>query len=477
MLIAIHAKHSIILMAVTVLLAIGNTLLAAIPVISDWNALRFLNMFTLIRPHRIYGDYFNLNVFESPVRLTPVFMIFGMVLFAVLLAAVCCSFVKKRGLESNLNLFKFTLPMFAKTHTNWHLYELKKLAFVNKAALILIVFVGIQVHTIRSQEEPRFGFGHQYIMHTLNALQGELTDEKEEWILTEKARYDHAVTERDRLHELMWSDDNDINWMVISEELQIHQAVIDEMQGFLIVYERYEYVRDTKHAQFLYDAGYVRLFGLRNPDSGLDAGIQLLTVLILSLCGLFAMEYKTGMYKVLNATTFGSKDTVRMKLLLSLGFTFVAFVAASLPELVYIGRYFSFDAVTMPLASVAPTEIGGIPSSFLFLGGAMPIWSYIVFMLIGRFVVFAGVMLIISALSMKVRNNAYTAILSAGILLLPLFLYLFGFELLNAFSLLNLVSFNSIIVSPSVSGVIQVVVFVGVSAACGWYVVKRFGRT
>ena len=127
----------------------------------------------------------------------------------------------------------------------------------------------------------------------------------------------------------------------------------------------------------------------------------------------------------------------------------------------------------MPLASVAPTEIGGFPPSM----GAMPIWTYIVFMLFSRFVVFAGVMLITSALSMKVRNNAYTAILSAGILLLPLFLYLFGFELLNPISLLSLVSFNSIVVSPSVWGAMQVIIFIGISVTCCWYVMKKFGRT
>jgi hypothetical protein len=306
----------------------------------------------------------------------------------------------------------------------------------------------------------------------INFLEGELTYEKESWIRSEKERFDHAHTEIERLLELLWDDDI-TNRETIERELQMHQNVVNSMQGFPIVYERYEYVRDTPYAQFLYDFGYIRLFGLYDFNSGLDAAMQLITVLILSLCGLFAMEYKTGMYKVLNATAFGSMDTVLMKLLLSLGLTAIAFVAASLPELIYIGRFFSFNNATMPLASVSPTEIGAMPSFM----GALPIWFYIVFMLVARFAVYIGIMLIVSALSMKVRNNAYTAILAAGILLLPLFLYLFGFELIVPISLLNLTNFNGIVVSPSILNIVQIIIFITISGLCGQFIIKNFGRS
>jgi hypothetical protein len=472
-LIAIHMKHSIVLMAVTVLVAIANTLLGAIPVVSGWNILRFLNFFTLIRPHRVYGNYFNLNIFGNPVRLTPVFIVFEAVVFAVLLTAVCLSFVKKRGLDGNLALFKFkslqVLP--SKVHANWRYFEFKKLAFVNKSLLILTVFAVIQAHTVYTQEEPRFGFGYYYIMDTLNLIEGPLTDEKESFIISEHERYTHAKSELDRLNELMLSG-SDADFTAIQTEMQFHQEVMQAMQGFPIVYERYEYVRENPPAEFLYDAGYVRLFGMKDADSGLNAGMRLLLVLILCLCGLFAMEYKTGMYKVLNATSYGSADTVKIKLLLSLSLTFIVFALTSLPELVYIGRFFGFNGLSKPLASVASTEIGAFPAFI----GAIPIWSYIAFMLLMRFAVFAGITLIVSALSMKVKSDSYTALFAAGVLLLPLFLHLFGLELLNPVSLLGLITFNGIIVSPSVLEAVQAAVFASISILCGLFVTKKFGK-
>jgi hypothetical protein len=480
MLLAIHAKHSVILVSATVVTAAVNVLLAAIPVVSDWNALRFLNFATLIRPHSVFGGYFNLNLFGHPVRLTYAFMLFGAVLLIGLTAAVCRTFVRKRGLESNLRLFRsLSLPVFAKSHTDWRYYEFKKLAFVNKALPILAVFIALQCHAIYTAEEPRLGFDHFYIKHSLNALKGGIDDEKEAFLLSEKARYDFAADEIMRLREMLWGggnedseDGEEINHFEVLDQMRAHEETLASMQGFLVIFERYEYVAATPNAEFLYDAGYARLFGMRDSDAGLQAGTQLLIVLVLSLCGLFAMEYKTGMYKVLNATAFGRRDTVRAKLLLSGGLTLVAFTAASLPELIYIGRFFGYGGAGMPLASVAPTDIGAIPAAF---GGA-PIWTYIALMLFGRLAVFAGVTLIISALSMRIRNNAYTALVGAGVLLVPLFLYEFGFELLNPLSLLELVTFNGVVVAPSVFKAIQAVVFAVVSAGCGYYVVKRFGR-
>jgi len=471
-LIAIYVKHSIIMISATTLIAIGNVLLSAIPVNSFWNTLRFLNLYSLILPHRIYGNYFNLNVFGTPVRLIPVFIIFTIIMFTALVLAVCLSFVKKRGLETSTDLFKIRkmqiLP--SKLHTSWKYFELKKLAFVNKALLILVLFGVIQGYTIFTAKEPLFSFEHDYVRNALHQLQGELTEEKETIILAEKAKYDHAQSEIERLTEAFFNDEIDI--MEFFEEADEHNEVMRILQGFLIVYERYEYVRDNENAQFLYDFGYAKLFGLRDPDSGLNAGMQVITVLLLCLCGVFSIEYRTGMYKVLNSTIYGHSNTVRFKLLLSTSLTAIAFALASLPELIYIGQAYGYAGISLPLASIYPSSTGQIPA---FLGNS-PIWSYLALMLTLRFMVFIGISFIISALSLKTGNNVYAALAGAGIMLLPLFLHLFGFDLLNAVSLLNLVTFNGIIVAPGIMKSIQLVVFTSVSVICVFYINRKFGK-
>ena len=475
LLIAIHVKHSVILIASTVALAALNVLLASIPTVSTWNILRFLNMFTLLRPHRIFGEYFNLNIFGYPVNTVLVFILFGVILFICLGFCVCISFIKKRTLESDLNFItKITnLRLFkARTITNWKYFEVKKLAFTNKALIFLIAFIIMQGFFIHSHDEPRLGFHHHSARNMLIMLEGPLTEQKSEFLLSERARYNSLRTNLDRLNnELLTADEN--LYMIIYQNTWDYQSQINSMQGFLMVYERYEHIRTNSHGKFLYDAGYARLFGLRDPDAGLHSGILLILLLILSLSGVFSIEYKTGMYKILNSTFHGHIDTIRIKLLLSLLFTLIAFVFTSLPELIYIGRFFGYRGLDFPLASIAPTNIGEFPPFI----DSFPIWAYIVFLLSMRLTVFMGISVVILALSLKIRNTAYALLASATLLLFPLFLHLFGFELLNSVSLLSLITLNPLILTPSISGGLQVVVFAIISLMCLRYIFKKFGRS
>jgi hypothetical protein len=476
MLIAIHARHAIILMGVTVLAAAANVMLSAVPLISTRNILRFLNLYSLIRPQRIFGDYFNLDMFGQPVRLAPVFIIFGAVMFAVLAAAVCVSYLKKHALESNLELFKFRrrgkralLP--EKVRTGYKFYEFKKLAFNNKAVLILIVFVIIQVHSVYNMRQPYLGWGHSYHREYLLTLQGPLTQEKHDNLLAERQKLDNAVREIERVNQMQWR--GEIEWVEAWEILRPLYDIQNSMWGFEEIFDRFVYVRDTRHARFVYDAGYARLFGLSNPDTGLTGGMWLIAVMILTLSGVFPMEYKTGMYKILNASPRGHADTVRLKLLLSAGTMVIAFIIASLPDLIYIGRFFGYGGIGAPLASIPPAELGSFPA---FIGG-LPIWAYMAFILLLRLFFFAGITLIILAVSLKVRHNAYAVLISSLLLLFPLVMYSFGLNLMGAVSVLELITTNGLIIAPSAFKAVQVFVFLILSAVSGWYVIRRFGKT
>jgi hypothetical protein len=472
MLIAIHAKHSIILMLATVVLAAANVALSAIPMISSFNLLRFLNLYSLIRPHRIFGDYFNLNFFGNPLRLTPVFIIFSVIIFALFAVLICISYLKKHTLESNLNLFKFKrFKLPAKVHTGYKFYEFKKLAFTNKAVLILVVFGIIQGYTIYDQHEPPLGFWHRFEKEQLLSLEGPLTQEKHEFIMSERRRLDEAHDEIALLDQRQWN--GDITWFEYWELARPHHETINSMQGFEEVFGRFQYVRETNHAQFVYDAGYARLFGMSNPNAGLIPGMWLIGIMILCLSGIFPMEYKTGMYKILNASPRGHADTVRLKLLLAGGTVLAAFIIASIPDLVYTARFYGFGVIGAGASSIPPAEFGTIPA---FMGW-MPLWLYIGFILLLRLLFFAGIAFIILAISLKVRNNAYAILVSAGILLFPLFMYLFGLNLFNPVSTLELIKTNGLIVAPSALKALKVIVFAIISAGSGWYVIKRFGKT
>jgi hypothetical protein len=476
MLIAIHARHAIILIGITILAAAANTALSAIPLISGLNILRFLNLYSLIRPHKVFGDYFNLDILGSPVRVAPVFIIFGVIMFVLFAALVCVSYLKKHALESNLELFKFKrrgkralLP--EKVHAGYKFYEFKKLAFNNKALLILIVFVIIQAYNVYNMRQPYLGWGHNYQKEYLLSLQGPMTREKHDNMLEERRKLDEAQREIDRVNQLQWR--GEIEWFEAWEILRPHYDTQNSMWGFDEVFERFIYVRDTQHARFVYDAGYARLFGLNIPDAGLTGGMWLIAIMILALSGVFPMEYKTGMYKILNASPRGHADTVRLKLLLSAGTMVVAFIIASLTDLIYVGRFFGYGGISAPLASIPPAELGSFPA---FLGG-VPILVYIAFIMLLRLFFFTGIMLIILAISLRIRHNAYAILVSSLVLLFPLVMYSFGLHMMGSVSVAELITTNGLITAPSAFKGMQVLVFLIASAVSGWYVIRRFGKT
>jgi hypothetical protein len=221
------------------------------------------------------------------------------------------------------------------------------------------------------------------------------------------------------------------------------------------------------------------MFGMVNPDAGLTSGMWLIGILILCLCGIFPMEYKTGMYKILNASPNGHGDTVRMKLLLSGAVVLIAFIIASIPDFVYTRDYYGFAGLTTTVASIYPNPDGWPPviGSFPGFMAGFPIWLYIGIMLLLRLSVFTGIMLIILAISLRIKNNAYTVIICAALLLFPLFMYTFGLDFVGYITLKELITVNGLIVDPKWYKALQVFIFTVLSAGSGWYVVKKFGKT
>ena len=177
MLITLHARHGIIALGSVGLLGVFSHLLSTIPVVSSWNWLRFLNFATLVRPYEVLRRYFNLNFFGFPVGIIPVFLIFVSVMLVLSILAVYFSYTKKRALENRSTILttRFSRVRFGTLFVapmNWRWYEFKKLAFTNKALLIVIVFIVIQILVANNAQPPPLGFEHNYIRSFLIANQG-----------------------------------------------------------------------------------------------------------------------------------------------------------------------------------------------------------------------------------------------------------------------------------------------------------------
>lgn len=472
MFLAIHARHGII-----VLLGIGifsalNVLLGMIPVISSWNWLRFLNFAMLIRPYEVLRRYFNLSLFGYPVGLIPIFLLFVCIVFASVLFAVCFSYVKKRGLENSNALWgKRWFDFSFKKPINWRWFEFRKIAFTNRALLILTVFAIAQIFLYNNAQPPYLGYEHNYIKSFLIANQGAITEPSEDFILTEKAKLDEARAETDKLTELYQKGELRLDEML--ELRKQYDRTLANEHVINLLYERYEYINSTPGAEFLYDSGYAELFGLTNADAGLTSGMTLVAVLAMCLCGVFSIEYKTGMYKILNTAKFGHSQTIKIKLLFSSIFSMMIFICAYLPDLLYIKNHYGFQGLGLPLSSIPPTELGAFP---VFMGG-LPVWGYLVLLIFVRFIVCLGIALFILAFSLVIRNNLYTVLCALGVLLAPLLFHVFDITFLDGVSLYRLVTANGLFTAyPLWQTIMGCVVFAAGALISVLFLSQRFGR-
>jgi hypothetical protein len=435
LLFTILARHPIVVLVDTVLVAavsIGFVLL--IPMTSDLNWLRVLNAVNFVMPNNIFGDYYNLHFFGQPVNMIPVFIAFAALLFVLLILINSIVFINKKEIASAQSSFMDVLRNIKifrpRVHSRFAFYEVKKIAGLNLAALILILFALFQWYSTKNDKIILMPNDYYY-RHYMVMLAGKLTPAKETFLQTEKEKFTDAHAAMQTIEDKYNADT--VSWEDKNNEESPYDTILSEEPSFTQVYNRYVYIKAHPGTQFVYDLGYDRLFGVTDPDNGLGSGIRLLIGLILCLCSVFSMEYRTGMYKVLGTTEKGASKTVMCKLLISMGFAVLLFVCAYLPDILLVGKTYGFNGLSISLAS--------LPSFVHFK--AFSIIGYIILLFATRLVVCFGAAILILTLSLAIKNNVYAALVTFCALAGPPLLHEIGIHLFDHASLIPLLATNT----------------------------------
>jgi len=468
---AIHSKHPITMLLLTTLTAGGSILLTYIPVLSAFNWFKYINFAVLIQPHSALKSYLNLNLAGRPVNILLIVAVFSVFMLIMLLILNCITFVNKRGLESEQSFLKTIAgkisklsTIFARYHSGYTFFEFKKIAFINKALLVLVLFATFQGYWSANQTQY-FSPDEYYYKFYMNRLEGKLTESKETLLLSEKEKFDEAQYKYDEIIERY--NNREITMAVMVSELKPYEKILSQVGAFLPIYERYEYIKAHSNAEFLYDKGYERLFGIIDADEGLNSGIKLLVVLIFCLCGVFSIEYKSGMYKVLNASKKGIRETVTSKLGVSILTALIIYAIAYIPDLIFIGKFYGFGGLNFPLVS--------LPAFSGF--GQVPIWFYITLLFTLRLLVCVCVAFIVLCFSLIVKNNILAALCAVLAFLAPLFIHIMGISFFDNISMLQLLTINNMFIGlPVWRSIIQCAVFVGTAIISLLFLYKKFGK-
>lgn len=461
----LFAKRAITMLVSVFSLAALSFAMTFIPETSKLSFFKYINLYSLLNPYEIFRSYVNLNIFGEPVNVITVFGIFLFLISAAAIIAETIYYVKKRPLE-NSDKKSAGFSFKSKVHTNLWYFELKKIMVINKGAVIILLFLLLQIYSVFNQVNFQ-STGDYYYKHYMEMLAGPLNEEKEKIILSEKAEINEAEEKLNTLKEQRRKGEISIQEFVSRQEK--YSETLEKADMFNKVYEKYLYVKETPGSEFIYDSGYEKLFGISDKDFSAENTILLLSVFSLLFCCVYSSDYKNHMYRLICAAKYGTDKTRKVKTGVTVGLSVLIFFIAYIPELIYIGRFYGFEGFGSKLIN--------IPSLAYF--GSLPIWFAVLVLYALRLGVLFMLISLISAFSLKTKNNVIAAIISLLVFAVPMGIY-YGFhiEFWSKFSLWNLFSGAVLIGGESVYLFIaEMIILAFLSALSSVYIKRRFGKS
>ncbi len=277
-----------------------------VPAASAASPAKHLNLFALLRTESIFGAYLNLDIGGKPV--SRMVLSLGLAIVTALIGVALDLFLYRRPVVQTAARAFRPRPLPFRPHASLWRHEAYKLLITNHGLAILLAFAClIAAQSLSNTYIP--SSMEQYYQSVMLSLEGELTEEKEALIASEKARFDEAFEEIRQINAAVASGELSED---VGDTLKANwQAVTAFYPAFERVLDQYELVRDG--GSFLYDTGWLYLLGaLGVPEL---SGFLLLTMgLILALSGAGAMEFSCGAWSVLCATKTGGRGVLRRKL-------------------------------------------------------------------------------------------------------------------------------------------------------------------
>lgn len=381
------------------------------PIHSSWNLLKYLNLVGLLKTEDMYGSYVNFNIFGYPVsRLSISWLIIGLfVVFGVILSIFL--FVRSSSLE--MKRIGFTLPIRFKPHANLFFYETYKILIMNRTLIVLLLFSFLLLGQNLSKEYHP-SVQEDYYQTMMLELEGELTPEKEKLIQTEEERYEKAFSKIETIDQMVAQ--GEINEDTGESMKQSYYGVISFYPEFQKVFGQYESILQYG-GRFIYETGYLYLFGVSNQSYMIDL-LLILLALVFGFANIISMEYVKNSWHILNPTTMGKAKIIGRKIVITL------LSAGMLLILPWISK-------SIAIRQVYPmNELGNVIQAIPYyhhFSLQVPIWGFIAGAIILQFLFIGTISLFILLISGWRKNHLQSLFFSMLLFILPLLLIMIGF--------------------------------------------------
>lgn len=400
-----------------------------IPAGSAFSVFKYINPVGLMKTENLYGGYLNFNLLGYPVSRLSLSLSLILFICAVGIVGSLLLFCRLQSFAIKKLHLSISIPFHP--HTNVFRHESYKLFLTNRALPILLLFAFLLAYKSLDRTYTP-SVGEQYYQSIMTELEGELTNEKKAFVLSEKARYEEALQKIDQIDQ-----------MVTAGELSTDAADSLKMEAnmtlafypaFKRVEAQYNHIQ-TQGGRFVYDTGYLYLFGILEDAFSIDFLILSIGI-ILAMSGAVSMEYQTGLISLIGTTRAGKRKTMLYKALIG------SLAALTLTLVPILCRIYCISSV-YPMRSFE-AALQNI-SHFSRFSVPMPILCFMLLFILSQILSTVMIALITMAISMWRKNQAQTVFFALLLFAVPMLLKLLGFEMAKWFSLYPLYGWTEII--------------------------------
>ncbi len=361
----------------------------------------------------LFDRYRGLNIFGNCVDYTA-FMLIAAIVLAMLLCAASLLFRQGRALKVEKES-----SVTGKGHASMSLFgiECYKQLVCESGLMIIIAAVVIKCVISGIYYRPNINSSEQVYMDYISNVSGTITDEKlayieqeHDYIQTTLGEYTSKVTayqngqlQNDEYREYL----NRYNYAKYCE--YACDRLVERRDYLLEISGSYDGI------EFLYEEGVKRFL-----EASIDIAAVLAVLFIFSR--IFALEYDSGFSKIMRVSKSGRRKIFIVKLFLTLVITIAIYFIFTLIDIAFLIGYYKIDYLSASIMNIPGFSETGLNISIL-----TNIVIYKIISLIG-YVVY--VLLIIS-ISMLVKNQIKTLILSGMLLFIPFATEYYGINLMR----------------------------------------------
>ncbi len=367
------------------------------------NPVRVLNPFFITAADKSFSRYLGVNVFGycfSHYSFIPVLYLLFMVAAGIAGGFLFVKYIRKGVMAS-----RFRIPLIVPerlkdgirglqkriTVRSLYGYEFFKLLLAHKTVFVILLFIVVKALLADSVYGGSRSYEDEIYKDYMTKLEGEMTDEKRQYILDERRALDEILGNKSTIDAQYWN--GSISYDKYSKFYTKYSIAEEKSKVFERVESHAAYIDrmadEGKTANFVYDTGWKAAF-----LSEFDFVLFLLFLFI--FCDVFADEYRSGFDRLLKSTKKGRGKTFKAKFLTGGITAFVLTLAFTALDIIYLLKYNMFPAQSAPLVSIE--EFGAAASGISLI-------NYMVIMFVVRIVGFILLYALITALSELLRSS------------------------------------------------------------------------